>query len=334
MAKITLPAITNGQDLTNINNNFALIAAALNNNVFYRTNVGSEANSISQDTDFNGHALYNVSDILINGVSYLTAVTQQVTLAQTAASQAMSYATTAQGYANSSSASAVASAASAVVAQNAATAAGTLKIVNNLSDLNSIPIAKVNLALDQVNNTSDAAKPLSTAAVTALAAKAPTVNPVFTGNTSVVTVVATGLITPASNIGIKATVAADNAPVGSIGNYVETAVSAATSISAATATNIQTLVLQPGDWDVYGTAELDGTGTIVNCLAGLSLTSATLGGAGLRCQLNGTITNWSVAVPFLRVNVSVATTVYLVAFISTVTATATTQGKIMARSAR
>lgn len=187
MSKITLPAVTNGQDLTNLNNNFALIAAALNTNVLYRLNVGSEANQMGSDLDFNSHILYNVADIKIAGTSIFTVLNASVAAAASSATNAANSATAsavsasaASGSAGSASTSATNAAASAALAQAIVTGGVVLLSASNLSDLASIPQAKANLALDQVSNTSDANKPLSTAATTALALKAPLVSPNFT----------------------------------------------------------------------------------------------------------------------------------------------------------
>lgn len=185
MSKITLPTVTNGQDLTNINNNFALIAAALNNNVFYRTNISGEPNTMSQDVDFNGFKAYNVSDIQINGVSFLATVNAQVAIAQAAVTSAQTAASQSAASAGSSQVSAQAANASAVAAAASAAASGTLKQVNNLSDLASVSVAKTNLGLDQVNNTSDANKPISTAQASAIALKLNAVTPIASGSFTV-----------------------------------------------------------------------------------------------------------------------------------------------------
>ena len=50
--------------------------------------------------------------------------------------------------------------------------AGALLATNNLSDVSNIATARLNLVLDQVNNTSDASKPVSTAQAAAIAARA------------------------------------------------------------------------------------------------------------------------------------------------------------------
>lgn len=184
MSKIVLPSITNGQDLTTLNSNFQAIATQLNTNVFYRTNIGSEANTISQDMDFNGHAAYNLTDLSVNGVSLIATVA----LAQTYAANSLASSNSAATSASSSQTSAIASAASATAAAASATAAGTLKVVNNLSDVASVPTTLVNLGLNNVNNTSDVNKPVSTATATALALKANSLNGAFSGTMAITSV--------------------------------------------------------------------------------------------------------------------------------------------------
>jgi hypothetical protein len=86
-----------------------------------------------------------------------------------------------------------------VVALNAevsrATTAEGLKLdkASNLSDVASAMTARANLGLGNVDNTSDANKPLSTAGSTALALKAPLASPTFTGTVSGVTKTHVGL---------------------------------------------------------------------------------------------------------------------------------------------
>lgn len=163
--KITLPSITNGQDLSTLNSNFAAIMAALNTQVLYRTNLIGEDNTINQDIDFNGFKAYNLTDVLVNGVS----IASIATVASAAATQAAASASTA-----------IAQAAIATAAANTATATTGLALlkVNNLSDLPSVATAKTNLSLvkadvglSSVDNTSDVGKPVSTAQATAIAAK-------------------------------------------------------------------------------------------------------------------------------------------------------------------
>lgn len=117
------------------------------------------------------------------GASAASAAASQASAANAAASESNAAAS-----ATASANSATSSANSATAAQAAQTATesardttlatvGTMVLkANNLSDLASIPTALVNLGLNNVSNTSDANKPVSTATQTALNAKENTAN--------------------------------------------------------------------------------------------------------------------------------------------------------------
>lgn len=71
---------------------------------------------------------------------------------------------------------------------------GDMLAANNLSDLTNASTARTNLSLGNVNNTSDANKPISTATQTALNLGAPIASPTFTG--TVTLPASTSLTTP------------------------------------------------------------------------------------------------------------------------------------------
>lgn len=147
-------------------------------------------------------------------------------------------------------------------------------------------------------------------------------------------VVLSGTFTPTQVAGIVGTTTNNNAQAGSVGEYIVTATSAATAISAATATNIQTISLTAGDWDVQGSFAFATGGTITNILGSLSLTSATNGVVGALNQLNAATNGLTSSTPTVRVSIAATTTVFLVGFVSTISTTATTQGLIRARRVR
>lgn len=60
MAKINVPTIKGGFNLSQINAAFALIVQHLNDRVLYRNNVESEPNEVQNDIDMNGYKIYNV----------------------------------------------------------------------------------------------------------------------------------------------------------------------------------------------------------------------------------------------------------------------------------
>jgi hypothetical protein len=100
------------------------------------------------------------SSFYLSGSVYQTLANQDALLATITADTAL--VVTDLGLANTAASNAAASAAAA-----AATLASALLIANNLSDLASVPTALTNLGLNNVNNTSDVNKPVSTAQATA-----------------------------------------------------------------------------------------------------------------------------------------------------------------------
>lgn len=60
MSKITFPSVATLNAVNTINNNFALIANALQTNVLYRLNIDGEPNSLGSDIDANGKRIYNL----------------------------------------------------------------------------------------------------------------------------------------------------------------------------------------------------------------------------------------------------------------------------------
>lgn len=342
MSKVTVTPITNANNLSNINNNFASLAAELNDKVLYRANPVGEANQMANTLDMNGNPIINVSSIdsaqiKVNGVDVVGAV-------NSAAASAASSAASAQGSATASDNS---SASAAVSAANAAsTLANALVKTNNLSDLTSVSTAKVNLVLvkadvglGNVDNTSDVNKPVSTAQATAIALKANAANAALTGTTTAAAITATGLISPSSTVGIKGTVAVDNAQAGSIGEYL-TASASGVSLTSATAANITSISLTAGDWDVEGTVVFANAATTVasSATASISSTTGTIDfSTGRYSQLNSSTPGNAVTAlpsPNVRINVSVTTVIFLVGLTNFSTSTMTANGLIRARRIR
>lgn len=123
------------------------------------------------------------------------------------------------------------------------TVAGKLSKSSNLSDLNDVAVAKANLSLvkgdvslGNVDNTSDANKPVSTAQQTALNAKAPLASPVFTGTPTAPTQ------TPGDSSTKLATTAYTDAAVSTEAtaraSAITTAVSAETAARASAITTV------------------------------------------------------------------------------------------------
>jgi hypothetical protein len=144
------------------------------------------------------------------------------------------------------------------------------------------------------------------------------------------TVSATGAITPSSTNGIVGTTTNDSANAGSIGEYV-TNTGTAVSLTTSTATNITSVSLTAGDWDVSGAVTFNpASGTILTIQAGgISTTSAAFGGIGSTTTLDFTAqaTQGSTfPTPVERISLASTTTVFLVAegvfSVSTCTASA------------
>jgi len=123
----------------------------------------------------------------------------------------------------------------------------------------------------------------------------------------------------------KGTATNDSASAGYIGEYKETKVAVASRVALTSAadTNVTSVSLTAGDWDVTGVVNLiadgasriDGSGTLA--YAAITSTSATLpgfdGGAQTAIQpLAGNGYDYSIVAPTVRFSLAGTTTVYLV----------------------
>ncbi|HDR9236390.1 hypothetical protein [Burkholderia vietnamiensis] len=152
----------------------------------------------------------------------------------------------------------------------------------------------------------------------------------------------TGSITPSSTAGIVGTTTNDNANAGSVGEYVSSTVlqASAVSLTTGTATNVTSIPLTAGDWDVTGQiAFLNGVSTVRQYLmGGISTTTGALPGNEQRFSVNTPSSTMFVddtyVVPTQRVSISGATTVYLVTQAGFNTSTCKAYGVIRARRIR
>lgn len=148
---------------------------------------------------------------------------------------------------------------------------------------------------------------------------------------------------------ISGTTTNDSAPTGGIGQFVTATVASgsAVSLSNGAGTNVTSISVTAGDWDISGTVDIilaGATGTLSQ--GGISLTTATLpsqaGGSGLGTDgltliplsvaaFSNTV---SVTIPPVRLLVAATTTVYLVAQQAFTVGTATAYGTIRARRVR
>lgn len=129
---------------------------------------------------------------------------------------------------------------------------------------------------------------------------------------------------------------------GMVGEYVSSAVAQATSgLSTGTATNVTSISLTAGDWDVYGAVSFGQVGapTFTRTIASITTTSATLGTQGdtrfdLPTGPSGSADS-TITIPSYRISVSSTTTVYLVGFANFTGGTsAGVYGRISARRVR
>lgn len=190
-------------------------------------------------------------------------------------------------------------------------------------------VDKSMVGLGNVDNTSDANKPISTAVQNALDLKAPITSPSFTGTVSGIdkTMVGLGNVDNTSDATKLAaarlgTTTNDNAAAGNIGEYVEaTLVSgSATALTTGTAKTIVSISLTAGDWDVSGTVYFSpaATTSITLFKAGISTTTDTddnTPGHYAQRAFAAQVPNAgnSIVTPTVRISLAATTTIYLVA---------------------
>jgi hypothetical protein len=131
-----------------------------------------------------------------------------------------------------------------------------------------------------------------------------------------------------------------DAAAGQIGEFRNTTISTPIACSTSgAATNVATLSLTAGDWDVWGNVVVNPvTGTASVLIGGLSVTSAAFGAPGVNSsQVNmlsiGVNYGGAMTPAPIRVSVTSATTVYLLGLAQSA-ATATAYGSISARRVR
>ncbi len=135
---------------------------------------------------------------------------------------------------------------------------------------------------------------------------------------------------------IVGTTAAGNANAGSVGEVISSSVPDASrvNLTSSITANLTSISLSAGDWDVYGNISFVGTAT-TDAAAWCSLTSATLPDTSLYSSIRNITTSLvlGMTTPFLRVNVSTTTTVYISGF-AIFAATGYMCGNIYARRRR
>jgi hypothetical protein len=151
-------------------------------------------------------------------------------------------------------------------------------------------------------------------------------------------VVASGTFTPTQVGGIVGTTTNNSAQAGSVGEYV-TGTASGVGLTSLSTSNVVTLSLTAGDWDVSGVIEFSAaaTTTISNIAGGVSTTSATIGPLGTAFQLQSglsTGTTQFFVTPVVRVSFSTTSNAFLVASAQFGVSTMTASGFIRARRVR
>lgn len=131
---------------------------------------------------------------------------------------------------------------------------------------------------------------------------------------------------------------ASNAATGAVGEVITATTTGVSMGTTDTVYNLTSVSLTAGDWDVYSSAQFNGTVGPTSLRASLSTTSATSGGFPYAAQTYGLTAIASVdqriTPPIRRVNISTTTTLYLTGAATWASGTMTGAGFIMARRIR
>jgi hypothetical protein len=144
--------------------------------------------------------------------------------------------------------------------------------------------------------------------------------------------------------GVIGTTTNDNAAAGNVGEYIESMVliGAAVSLTTATPTNVVTITLTAGDWDVHGAVAFHSSGTtnVNDVETGLSTVSNTLPtdtsatSADVYMVVLAASPDISDSVGTQRISIAAPTTLYLVTNANFSISTLTAYGKLCARRRR
>ncbi len=144
--------------------------------------------------------------------------------------------------------------------------------------------------------------------------------------------------------GIVGTATNNNTGTGYVGEFVSSVIAAASAVSVLTAaaTNLTSISLTAGDWDLWGniTFLTAATTSVTNTASWISSTSATIPDASVLAShifsavapgLNSTFTE---VAPCLRFSLSGTTTIYITGYVQFTVSTMTMCGGIYARRRR
>ena len=155
------------------------------------------------------------------------------------------------------------------------------------------------------------------------------------------TAAAADILNPAVSGGqLPATATNDSAAAGKVGEFASStrASGSALALTTSTQTNVTSVSLTAGDWDVFGTVAFNtGASTVVSAtIGGVNTTSATLGAPtdGGYFNVPGDAHNTVFPTGVKRVSLAATTTVYLVAYSTFSTSTQSVYGSIFARRVR
>lgn len=128
---------------------------------------------------------------------------------------------------------------------------------------------------------------------------------------------------------------ASNANAGTLGE-VFSATSGAVPLTSNTFTDLASIAITPGDWEVTGSVTLSASSAVMtNVFGGISNASATPSPAPFYYQYEGTaVRNFSLAAPVQRFNVSSNTNLYIIGFASFTSGSVNAYGSIKARRMR
>jgi hypothetical protein len=154
-----------------------------------------------------------------------------------------------------------------------------------------------------------------------------------------------GQQTPIGSGQILGTATNDNAVAGNVGELITGILASgnAVTLTTATAANVVSMSLTPGDWEIEGVADfLPAASTSISVMQqGASTTSATFAGQDtFTTEVNGSggivpgAVTISSVIPTQRLSIAATTTVYLVAQATFTVAGMTVYGSIRARRVR
>lgn len=141
-----------------------------------------------------------------------------------------------------------------------------------------------------------------------------------------------------SGVPIKGVTDASDAAAGYVGEIISSTIliASAVSISTATSTNLTSISLTAGDWDVWGNISFRNTGiNITVALAWLNDASATPPDEAFQCGSDTILTSYrGVISPSRRFSLSSTTTIYISGFVTFAAGTSSMCGGIYARRVR